>query len=191
MPDKPPSLAQFDDFDFRELPIGVYMTSLDGQFIVANRIVRKMLELPLDGKLSANFKDFYANPTDRDVAIEEAKKLAEQGKNVERGILHLKVRDRELYVEDYCRIVNCSFAKSRHRTLKNEPNTAHPGLIREANKREDKLLSSRYRKQECFSSCQVPAVRMGRKACRIVSTRCGCFLISVTKQRNKLSRCAC
>ncbi len=105
MLDKTPSLDQFENFDFRELPIGVYMTSLDGQFIVANRIVRRMLELPLEGKLSANVKDYYANPADRNTAIAEAQKLAEQGKNVERGILHLKVQNRDIHVEDYCKIL--------------------------------------------------------------------------------------
>lgn len=105
MNDKPPSLAQFEDFDFRELPIGIYMTSLDGQFIVANRILRQMLGLPLEGRVDANIIKYYANPADRDAAIAEAKKLAEQGKHVDRSILHLKVADRDLYVEDYCKIL--------------------------------------------------------------------------------------
>jgi signal transduction histidine kinase len=105
MPDKPPSLAQFEDFDFRELPIGVYMTSLDGQFIVANQIVREMLGLPLEGRVEANIIKYYANPADRDAAIAEAKRLAGQGKYVDRGILHLKVGVRDLYVEDYCKIM--------------------------------------------------------------------------------------
>jgi PAS domain-containing protein len=95
------SLKQFDEFDFRELPIGVYLISLDGQFIVANKIVRKMLEFPLDGRLNANIKDYYVNAADWNAAIEEVKKLTRQGKNVERGILHLKVGERELHVEDY------------------------------------------------------------------------------------------
>jgi signal transduction histidine kinase len=105
MPDKPPSLDQFDDFDFRELPIGVYMTSLDGQFIVANQTVRRMLELPLEGPVTANIEEFYPKPSARADAIEKAVKLAKQGKNVERDILHLKVHDRDLYVEDYCKIM--------------------------------------------------------------------------------------
>jgi signal transduction histidine kinase len=100
-----PSLEQFNDFDFRELPIGVYMTSLDGQFIVANRIVRQMLELPLGGEFNANIKDFYPDPAKREAAIAEAKRLAEQGKYVERGILHLRVGKRDVYAEDYCKIL--------------------------------------------------------------------------------------
>ena len=105
MPNKTPSLDQFEDFDFRELPIGVYMTSIDGQFIVANRIIRKMLDLPLDGIISANIKDYYTNPADRDAVIAEAQKLTVQGKNAERAILHLKVGGQELHVEDYCKIL--------------------------------------------------------------------------------------
>jgi signal transduction histidine kinase len=108
MPDIPPHLAQFEDFDFRELPIGVYMTSLDGQFIVANRIMREMLGLPLEGRVDTNIIRYYANPADWDAVIAEAKRLAEQGKYVEQGILHLKVGDRDLYVEDYCKILKDS-----------------------------------------------------------------------------------
>ena len=99
------SLNQFYEFDFRELPIGVYMTSLDGRFIVANRIVRQMLGLPLGGEFNANINDFYPDPAEREAAIAEAKRLAEQGKHVERGILHLRVDRRDVYAEDYCKIL--------------------------------------------------------------------------------------
>lgn len=105
MANKSPLLDQFEDFDFRELPIGVYMTSLDGQFIVCNRTLRKMLELPLEGPVNANIQDFYPKPRDRELAIEKAIQLANQGKHLEREILPLKVQDREIYVEDYCKIM--------------------------------------------------------------------------------------
>jgi len=105
MTDNLPSLDQFEHFDFRELPIGVYMISLDGQLIVCNRTLRKMLELPLEGPPNANIEDYYADPASRKMVIEQAIKVAEQGKHVERMILHLKVRDRNLYVEDYCKIM--------------------------------------------------------------------------------------
>ena len=105
MPDKTPSLDQFEDFDFRELPIGVYMTSLNGQFIVCNQTVRRMLELPPNEPLKANIIDYYANPAERKTGIDQAIELAKRGKNLERGILHLKVQDRDLYVEDYCKIL--------------------------------------------------------------------------------------
>jgi signal transduction histidine kinase len=105
MPDRPPSLAQFEDFNFQELPIGVYMTSRDGQFIVCNKTLRRMLELPLDGQIDANIEKFYADPASRKTAIDQAIRLAEQGRNVEREILQLKVKGRDLYVEDYCKIM--------------------------------------------------------------------------------------
>lgn len=99
------SLKQFDEFDFRELPIGVYMTSLDGQFIVANKIMRQMLGLPLGGQLQANIVPFYVNPDERKVAINHAIKLANEGQHVARGALHLHVGNHDLFVEDYCRIL--------------------------------------------------------------------------------------
>lgn len=105
MTDKALSLEQFEDFDFRELPIGVYMTALDGQFIVCNKTLRRMLGLPLEGKLSANIGDFYAEKDGRAKAIEQAIQLAKQGRNVEREVLQLKVGGRALHVEDYCNIL--------------------------------------------------------------------------------------
>ncbi|NJC96880.1 MAG: hypothetical protein C3F07_20850 [Anaerolineales bacterium] len=105
MPERPPSLAQFEDFDFQELPIGVYMTSLEGNFIVCNKALRRMLGLPLEGPVQANIEEYYASRSDRNKAIEQATQLANQGKNVERDILHLKVQDRDVYVEDYCKIM--------------------------------------------------------------------------------------
>jgi PAS domain S-box-containing protein len=105
MSDKPLSLDQFENFDFRELPIGVYMTALDGQFIVCNRTLRRMLGLPLDGQLKANIQDFYAERGDREATIAKAIQLAKQGKNIEREILRLRVLNRDIHVEDYCKIM--------------------------------------------------------------------------------------
>ena len=106
MSDKSPSLELFEQFDFQDLPIGIYKTSIEGRFIVANRIVREMLSLPLEGEVNANIINYYVNPADRDASITETKKLAEQGKHADRRILHLKAGGRELYVEDYCKILN-------------------------------------------------------------------------------------
>jgi len=81
------------------------MTSLDGQFIVCNTMLRRMLDLPLNGPLTANIENYYADPADRKTAIEQAMKFAEEGKHIDMGVLHLKVRDRDVYVEDYCKIM--------------------------------------------------------------------------------------
>lgn len=95
--------VHFEGFDFRELPIGIYVTSLDGRFLFANRTMREMLGLPAEGEIQTNIRDLYANPAYRDAAIEEAVRLAKEGRNVERGKLHLKVRGQEMYIEDYCK----------------------------------------------------------------------------------------
>ncbi|HEX5807699.1 MAG TPA: PAS domain-containing protein, partial [Anaerolineales bacterium] len=105
MSDKHPLPDQFEDFDLRDLPIGVYMTSLDGRFIVCNQTLRKLLELPPDGPINANIEKYYFNPADRKKSIEQAIKLAEQGKHTERSVLHLMVGERDLYVEDYCEVM--------------------------------------------------------------------------------------
>jgi len=105
MTEKHPSLDQFEDFDFQELPIGVYMTSLDGQFIVCNTTLRKMLRLPLEGPVNANIGSYYANPEDRKNVIEAATKIAGQGKDIEMEVLHLRVNGLDVWVEDYCKIL--------------------------------------------------------------------------------------
>lgn len=99
------SLDQFENFDFRELPIGVYMTSLDGQFLECNTMLRKMLDLPLKGPVNANIENYYANPAERESAIERAGKIAEQGKTIDMGILHLRVHNNDVFVEDYSKIL--------------------------------------------------------------------------------------
>jgi len=103
MPDKPPSVTQFEDFDFRELPIGVYMTSLDGQFIVCNRTLRKMFELPMIGPVVANIKQYYANPRDRDDAIEKVMKAEASGHGYEKHLVQFLVNGRDLFAEVFCK----------------------------------------------------------------------------------------
>ncbi|HMR99636.1 MAG TPA: PAS domain-containing sensor histidine kinase [Anaerolineales bacterium] len=100
------SLDQFNNFDFRELPIGVYITSLDGQFIECNKTLRSMLELPVEGSINASIRDFYAEASDRETFINKANTLASQGKYFDLEVVHLIVHNRDMYVEDYCKIMH-------------------------------------------------------------------------------------
>lgn len=96
------SLAQLNQFDFLELPIGIYMVNVDGQFVVCNRVLRQMLGLPLDGTVQANIKGFYVDLKKRDDFINKTLAADELGK-YENFILHLQVNGKDLYAEDFCR----------------------------------------------------------------------------------------
>ena len=98
-----PSLAQFENFDFRELPIGVYMVNQDGQFIVCNRTLRQMFGLPLEGPVKANIKQFYADLSDRENLIRQALVADGEGQNLERALIHFRANGHDLFVEDYCK----------------------------------------------------------------------------------------
>lgn len=58
--------ATLDDFDFLQLPIGVYLVAPDGRFFALNSSVRKILRLPLKGNIQANIRNFYAHPEHRE-----------------------------------------------------------------------------------------------------------------------------
>ncbi|MCL4531341.1 MAG: PAS domain-containing sensor histidine kinase [Chloroflexi bacterium] len=98
-----PSLEEFYEFDFRELPIGVYMVDADGRFIVCNRMVRQMLGLPGQGDIQANIQSFYADLADRDTLIKKALSADKEGRPLERALIHFRINGADLYVEDYCK----------------------------------------------------------------------------------------
>lgn len=97
--EKQSPMRVFEDFDMRELPIGVYMTSLDGWFVFANQAMRKMLKLPLNGEVQANIKDYYANPLERVDLVEKARMLVKDGLEEDHSTLHFRVEEQDLYLE--------------------------------------------------------------------------------------------
>lgn len=88
---------------FLDLPIGVYVVAPDGRFVACNRSVRSLLNLPLEGPVDASLADFYADPSLRDGLLRQAIAADEKGSFIEKAIIALRVGDREIYVEDYCR----------------------------------------------------------------------------------------
>ena len=103
MPDKPLSPDEFENFDFRELPIGVYMTSIDGQFIVCNKTLRKMFGLPTSGPIHANIKQYYVNPRDRDEAVEKVMKADQAGNGSDKILVQFHTNGRDVFAEDFCK----------------------------------------------------------------------------------------
>jgi signal transduction histidine kinase len=99
MQEKQSHFRWFEEFDMRELPIGVYMTSLNGQFVFANQAMRKMLKLPLHGEIRTNIKEYYANPLERGELVEKARKLVKDGIQEDHLTLHFRVEAQDLYLE--------------------------------------------------------------------------------------------
>ncbi len=91
------------NFNLMDLPIGIYFVRADGQILACNRAVRELLDLPLEGPVSANIADFYANPSDRPAVLQKAQELEEHGRHLERLIIPFRVSGRDLYVEVYAR----------------------------------------------------------------------------------------
>ena len=102
MNETPQSLEPFRDFNVLDLPIGIYLTSASGEFLVCNRTARRFLRLPPEGELDANITDFYLHPEERNRVIEKLKENESQGKNLEGEVLHFRVGEDDIYVEDYC-----------------------------------------------------------------------------------------
>lgn len=91
------------NISYMDLPIGVYLVSPDGRFIACNRPVRRMLELAAEGPLEASLADFYADPKMRAELLRKALAADENGMYLEKEIIPLKVKGRDIFVEDYCR----------------------------------------------------------------------------------------
>ena len=90
-------------FDFLDLPIGVYVVAPDGRFVACNRPVRQMLGLPLNGDFNASLADFYADSTTRNILLKQATQAAEQGAHLEKVIVPMRVQGREIFVQDFCK----------------------------------------------------------------------------------------
>ncbi|MBI4786361.1 MAG: PAS domain-containing sensor histidine kinase [Chloroflexi bacterium] len=91
------------NFDYLQLPIGVYFVAPDGRFLTCNRRVRQMLGLPLEGAVNASLADFYADPQQRPELLQKTIQADERGEHLEKEIIRLRVNGREMYVEDYCK----------------------------------------------------------------------------------------
>lgn len=79
------------------------MTSFEGEFQVCNKAIRRILNLPLDGPINANIKQFYVNPEERDNAISKLLKHEKDGTGSDKVLLHFRVGERDVFVEDFCK----------------------------------------------------------------------------------------
>lgn len=111
------SLVKDQDFLF-DTPVGVYVVTLDGEFVRYNDRVRQILELPADGPPPRSIKEFYYDPDERDTTLQEMRrKLTADSKIWLEKIIRFKVRGREKFIKDYTSAIH-------------DPDTAEPlGLL--------------------------------------------------------------
>lgn len=89
-----------------DTPIGIYVVTIDGDFVECNDWVREILELPTDSPLPTSIKEFYHEPEERDVILEEMKaELHVNSKKWLEKIIRLKVKGREKFIKDYSRAI--------------------------------------------------------------------------------------
>ncbi len=93
----------FQRFDLGQLPIGVYCVTPDGRLVYGNRPLRLLLDLSPDGPLNANAADFYADRNHRITVLNKAIAAESAGRYLAREVIHLRVKGRDRYVEDYCK----------------------------------------------------------------------------------------
>lgn len=91
------------NFNFLEMPIGVYVVAPDGYFLECNGPVRRILNLPQEGPIQASISDYYADPTLRGDLLKKACEAEERGTHLKKEIITFRVNGKEIYVEDYCK----------------------------------------------------------------------------------------
>ncbi len=98
------SIHEFvQSFNFLEMPIGVYVVAPDGHFLACNSPVRQLLGLPKEGPVDASISNFYADPLLRGELLRKAQEAEERGSHLQKETITLRVGNREIFVEDYCK----------------------------------------------------------------------------------------
>lgn len=88
-----------------DLPIGVYVVTVDGQFRACNRRAREIFNLPPDGDLTDfSIGHYYDDPTKREKIHKELERAEAKGSQLEK-LLPLKINGGEIVVRDYSRSV--------------------------------------------------------------------------------------
>jgi PAS domain S-box-containing protein len=89
-----------------DAPVGIYVVTVNGDFVLCNDRVREILEIPQDSPLPASIQEFYHEPEERDAILEEMR--AELNLNTKmwlEKVIRLKVREREKFIKDYTRAI--------------------------------------------------------------------------------------
>ena len=86
-----------------ELPIGFYLVAPDGRFLIASGGVRYLLGMPMEGEISATIAEFYENPAQRTMLLEQAKERSRQGRYLQGALIRFCTRGGLRVAENTCR----------------------------------------------------------------------------------------
>ena len=92
-----------NNFDPSCLPIGVYVVTPDGQFLICNAAARRLLGLPADGDITKKISDFYADPAERENVLKRVAEAEAKGSYLENEVIHFKVDGHTAYMQNNCR----------------------------------------------------------------------------------------
>jgi PAS domain S-box-containing protein len=89
-----------------DTPVGIYVVTLDGDFIRCNDRVRQILDIPPESPLPKSIKEFYYDPDERDTTLQEMmEKLNLNSKVWLEKDFRFKVKGREKFIKDYTRAI--------------------------------------------------------------------------------------
>ncbi len=95
----------FEQLSLSSLPVGIYLVTPEGRFLECNTRTREILGLPLERAVDASITDFYADPSKREELLQQLEELENQGRFLEAQLIHLRVKGRDLFVRDSCRVL--------------------------------------------------------------------------------------
>lgn len=95
-------LAIFRTIHPQELPIGFYLVSPEGRFLLISPAIRHMLGIPPTAD-PGSIGDYYENPAQRRQLLEEAQKLSQQGNYLQGALIRFRTPSGICEAENTCR----------------------------------------------------------------------------------------
>lgn len=95
-------LDTFRNIHPQELPIGFYLVTPEGRFLILSPTVRHMLGIPADAT-PGSISDYYENPAQRKQLLQEALQLSQQGNYLQGAIIRFRTPSGICEAENTCR----------------------------------------------------------------------------------------
>lgn len=92
------------NFSLLDLPIGVYVVTLDGRILTANKQAREILQLPPEGPIDKSIVDYYDDPTQRELLPKALNEQELKGAHLV-STLTFRIGGREVHVQDHARSI--------------------------------------------------------------------------------------
>lgn len=88
-----------------QLPIGVYVTDIKGNFVRCNDRIKEILKLPENHCKGVNINQFYPDINLRARLLKELEEKEKSGKYLEKKVIPFVVNGQHIWVQDYCRTI--------------------------------------------------------------------------------------